>query len=132
MLNKHNRKQKYKRMKKGVIEIEGMEFYAFHGCYKEEQIVGNRFIVDLSFETDVKAATESDSVIDSVNYVEVYELVEQQMQITSHILENVAERIIESIMSRFFPQIISVKVKVSKCNPPLGGNVKKVSVILEK
>ena len=29
----------------GIIEIEGMEFYAFHGCFEAEQIVGNKFIV---------------------------------------------------------------------------------------
>lgn len=119
-------------MKKGVIEIEGMEFYAFHGCYREEQIVGNRFLVDLTFETDIMAATESDSIEDTVSYLEVYELVEQEMKITSHILENVAQRIIDGVMERFYPQITHIKVKVSKCNPPLGGNIKKVSVTLEK
>lgn len=119
-------------MKKGLIEIEGMEFYAFHGCYKEEQIVGNRFLVDLTFETDVHAATESDSIIDTISYLEVYEIVDEQMKIKSHILENVAERIIEAIMARFYPLIDRIKVKVSKCNPPLGGNIKKVSVTLER
>lgn len=119
-------------MKKGVIEIEGMEFYAFHGCYREEQIVGNRFLVDLTFETDIMAATESDSIEDTVSYLEVYELVEREMKITSHILEHVAQRIIDGVMERFYPQITHIKVKVSKCNPPLGGNIKKVSVTLEK
>lgn len=118
-------------MKKGVIEIEGMEFYAFHGCYKEEQVVGNRFLVDLTFETDVHAATESDSIEDTVSYLEVYEIVKEQMKETSHILEHVAQRIIDAIMERFFPIITQVKVKVSKCNPPLGGHVKKVSLTLE-
>ena len=37
----------------GLIQIENMEFYAFHGHYREEQIVGNRFIVDLTIETDM-------------------------------------------------------------------------------
>ena len=119
-------------MKKGIIEIEGMEFYAFHGCYKEEQIVGNRFLVDLTFETDVKDASESDSIQDTVSYLEVYEIIDKQMKITSHILEHVAERIIEAIMSVFQSQITHIKVKVSKCNPPLGGNIKKVSVTLER
>lgn len=119
-------------MNKGIIEIEGMEFYAFHGCYKEEQVVGNRFLVDLTFETDVKHATESDSIVDTISYLEVYEIVEAQMNITSHILENVAQRIIDAVMEKFYPDIDHIKVKVSKCNPPLGGHVKKVSVTLQK
>lgn len=119
-------------MKKGVIEIEAMEFYAFHGCYREEQIVGNRFLVDLTFETDIEAAAESDFIGDTVNYLEVYKIIDAQMKITSHILENVAQRIIDAIMERFYPQILHIKVKISKCNPPLGGNIKKVSVTLEK
>lgn len=118
-------------MKKGVIEIEEMEFYAFHGCYKEEQIVGNRFLVDLTFETDVYAATESDSIEDTISYLEVYTIVDEQMKITSHILEHVAQRIIDAITERFSPLLTHIKVKVSKCNPPLGGHVKKVSVTLE-
>ena len=34
----------------GKIIIEEMEFYAFHGHYQEEQIVGNRFLVDLEMD----------------------------------------------------------------------------------
>ena len=29
----------------GIIEIEGMEFFAFHGCYETERVVGNKFMV---------------------------------------------------------------------------------------
>ncbi len=119
-------------MRKGVIEIEGMEFYAFHGCYKEEQIVGNRFLVDIVYETDSSSAIDSDSICDAVSYLEVYQIVEKQMAITSHLLEHVAERIIDAVLGHFYPQITHIKVKVSKCNPPLGGFVKKVSVTLEK
>ena len=40
----------------GLIQIENMEFYAFHGHFKEERIVGNKFIVDLTIETDMTNA----------------------------------------------------------------------------
>lgn len=119
-------------MQKGVIDIEGMEFYAFHGCYREEQIVGNRFLVDLQFTTDIESAMVSDSIEDTVSYLTVYEIVAREMKITSHILEHVAKRIIDAIYSEYEGQILSVKVKVSKCNPPLGGFVQKVSVTAER
>ena len=37
----------------GLIQIENMEFYSFHGHFREEQIVGSRFLVDLTIETDM-------------------------------------------------------------------------------
>ena len=37
----------------GLIQIENMEFYAFHGHYREEQIVGNKFLVELSIDSDM-------------------------------------------------------------------------------
>ena len=52
----------------GKIVIEEMEFYAFHGHYQEEQIVGNRFLVDLEMDADLTAAAGSDSLSDAVNY----------------------------------------------------------------
>jgi 7,8-dihydroneopterin aldolase/epimerase/oxygenase len=51
----------------GLIQIEGMEFYSFHGHYKEERIVGNKFLVDLTIETDMQKASESDNLKDAVN-----------------------------------------------------------------
>ena len=43
----------------GLIEIEGMEFYAYHGHFKEEQVVGNKFLVNVSIETDCEKAAKS-------------------------------------------------------------------------
>lgn len=104
-----------------------MEFYAFHGCYKEEQIVGNRFRVDLSFTIDVTQATESDSILDTVSYLTVYEIVKEQIAITSHILEHVSQRILDALKQQF-PQILETTIKVTKLAPPLGGQLTGVSV----
>lgn len=114
-------------MKTGVIEIENMEFYAHHGCYKEEQVVGNVFRVSFRMEVDMEKAVLSDQVSDSVNYLDVYETIREQMAVTSHILEHVAHRILEAVKERF-PALLSASVKVSKMNPPLGGQAESVSV----
>ena len=71
----------------GLIQIENMEFYSFHGHYKEERIVGNRFLVDLTLETDMTVAAGSDNLKDAVNYQRVYEIVKQQMEL-NHICWN--------------------------------------------
>ena len=113
----------------GKIQLEGMEFFAYHGHYREEQIIGTKFIVDLEMEFDTAEAEHSDHLGDTVNYQEVYQVVKREMEINAHLLEGVARRIMDSV-TRLFPQVHSVKVKIAKVNPPLGGKVKQVSCIL--
>jgi 7,8-dihydroneopterin aldolase/epimerase/oxygenase len=115
----------------GRIEIEGMEFYAFHGHYDVEQVVGNRFLVDLSLDTDLLKASESDQLEDTVNYQEVFQLVKEEMEIKSHLLENVAGRIMKRLFLTY-DHILKARIKVSKMNPPLGGQINSVSVTIEK
>lgn len=115
----------------GLIEIEGMQFYAFHGHFEAEQIVGNNFEVNIQLETDCEKAAVSDNLKEALNYQEVYILVKKEMAITSHLLENVAQRILDSIFLNY-SEIKYAKVKVSKLNPSMGGEIKKVSVTLTK
>lgn len=115
----------------GIIKIEEMEFYSFHGHFKEERIVGNKFLVDLTIDTDMKLPAESDNLKDAVNYQRVYEIVKQQMELKSHLLENIAGRILDAIYSEM-KGIEKVTVKVSKMNPPMGGKIGSVSVVLSR
>lgn len=115
----------------GLIQIEGMEFYSFHGHYKEEQIVGNKFIVDLTIETDMDIPMVSDNLKDAVNYQKVYEIIKQQMGMKSHLLEHIAGRILDAVESEL-QGIKRSTVKVSKMNPTMGGKVASVSVVLTR
>jgi dihydroneopterin aldolase len=115
----------------GLIQIENMEFYSFHGHFKEERIVGNKFLVDLTIETDMKVPAESDNLRDAVNYQQAYEIVKLQMEKKSHLLEHIAGRIIDAIYAEM-TGIQKVTVKVSKMNPPMGGKIGSVSVVLSR
>lgn len=115
----------------GLIQIENMEFYSFHGHFKEERIVGNKFLVDLTVETDMKAPSESDNLKDAVNYQKLYEIIKQQMEMKSHLLEHIAGRILDAIYSEM-EGITKATVKVSKMNPPMGGKIGSVSIILTR
>jgi 7,8-dihydroneopterin aldolase/epimerase/oxygenase len=108
-----------------------MEFYSFHGHYKEEQIVGNRFLVDLTIETDMSKPMESDNLKDAVNYQRAYELVKMQMEQKSHLLEHIAGRILDAVFSEM-EGITKATVKVSKMNPPMGGKINSVSVVMSR
>lgn len=115
----------------GKIQIENMEFYAYHGCYKEEQVVGNHFLVDLTVETDCTKPMHSDNLKDALNYLKAYEFVKAEMSVKSHLLEHVAARILDRLYAEF-DQIDHATVKVRKMNPPLGGKLESVSVTLSK
>lgn len=107
-----------------------MEFYAYHGCFEEERKIGTWFNVDLSLEVDTSKAEKSDNLEDTVNYQAVYQVVKEQMMIPSHLLENVARRILDAIIKNF-PAVSYAWVKVKKMNPPLGGVMESVSVEIE-
>jgi len=115
----------------GVIEIEGMKFYAYHGHFKAEQIVGNWFEVNIRIETDCSRAAESDKLEDALNYQAVYESIKKTMQQKSALLENVAKHILDELCDKF-PSIDKIRVKISKLNPPMGGEIEKVSVTLKR
>ena len=111
----------------GLIRLEGMEFYAFHGHFLEEQIVGNSFIVDLEIETDMSLPSVTDDLNDAVDYQTAFAIVDREMEHKSALLENIAGRILKSLSSEL-KGIIRATVKISKINPPLGGKIKSVSI----
>ncbi len=113
----------------GIIELEGMHFFAYHGFYESERVAGNEFIVDVTIETDCSPAAKSDNLEDALNYQLVYDLVKREMEVKSHLLEHVANRIVDALYNQF-KKVQSIKVKVSKMNPPMGGQIKKASVTL--
>ena len=76
------------------ISLEGMEFFAYHGCFSEEQIIGTHFIVDLWIEANTAEAEETDKLSKTLNYQEIYLLVKDQMVIKSKLLEHVGRRIL--------------------------------------
>lgn len=113
------------------IKLNGMEFYAFHGCFSEERAIGTNFRLDVSFETDTKKAQQTDNIADTVSYLDVYQVVKREMGVPSHLLEHVGERICSALLSGF-PAMESVTVQVSKLNPPLGGQLESVTVEITK
>lgn len=112
-----------------TIELEGMDFHAFHGCYDLEQRTGSRFEVGLRLTVALGEVAALDSVECAVNYLTVYEVVRGQMQRTQRTIERVAQNIIDALTERF-PQIECAECRVSKIAPPLGGKVARVSVTL--
>lgn len=111
----------------GTISVEGMEFFAYHGCFEEEQVIGTRFEVDVFLETDTQVAEQTDDLTKTVNYQEIYLLVKAEMAENSKLLEHVARRILDRI-EKEYPTVTGSRIRISKLNPPVGGKVDRVSV----
>lgn len=113
------------------LRIEGMEFRAGHGCYDVEQRVGGSFVVDITLTVADNGAAAADDVNATVNYVEVYETIREQMVAPSRIIENAAQRILEAVAVRF-PQVVQTSVTLAKLAPPIGGKTSRVAVTLTR
>ena len=109
------------------ISLLGTEFYAYHGCFKEERQVGTRFKVDLLLEYDATQAAHTDALAQTVNYQTVYSEIKEIMEHPVNLLETVTQKCLSMLKDKF-PQIIHAEVTVHKLNPALGGKIEAVSV----
>lgn len=112
-----------------LVELVNMEFYSYHGHFREEQIIGNKFIVNFSAECDVFTPGESDQLEDALNYQELYTLIKEEMNVPSKLLENVALRIVKRVKATY-PAVGKITLSVAKMNPPIGGKVEASRVVI--
>lgn len=115
----------------GLVSLEGLEFFAYHGYYDEEQKVGNKYSVDITVKADLKEAAQHDSLQETVNYEALYEVVKQEMQVRSRLLEHIGYNIIQTVF-REFSSVKWVEISISKFNPPIGGVCKQARVTLKE
>ena len=115
----------------GLIAIEGIQIYAYHGYYAEEQVLGNYYLVDVYVGVNTKSVVKSDNLADTVNYETIYYIVKVEMNKKAKLLETVAQKIVNRIKS-IFENVETLKVRISKLNPPLGGTVARTFVEFEE
>ncbi len=113
-----------------TIEVSGIKLYAYHGCLTEEGKIGGNYIVDLTVKADYSISFESDALTDTIDYVVLNKIVEEEMAIRSKLIEHVAFRILKRIQDTD-RRIAHTTVKVRKLSPPINGDVDEVAVIIE-
>tara|TARA_R110002049_G_scaffold50539_8_gene143455 strand:- start:4897 stop:5253 length:357 start_codon:yes stop_codon:yes gene_type:complete len=114
----------------GTIVVGNIKVYAYHGCLYEEAQIGSDYMVHVTVSADLEKAAISDALKDTVDYVHINHIVVKEMAIRSKLLEHVAKRIIDRIFSEI-NIVNSAEVRVSKINPPIGGDVDMVSITLQ-
>lgn len=102
------------------IQLQGLEFFATHGLYKEENRLGNRFRVDVHLLLDVPFDPDDLRIENTIDYAGVYAIVKAEMETVCPLLESLGQRMIRRITSQF-PDLLRLDVAVSKANPSIGG-----------
>ena len=115
----------------GQIALEGLEFFAFHGYYDEEQKIGNKYGIDLYVTTDLLAAGSTDRLAQTVNYEVLYRLVVEEMKQPARLLEHLGHRVLDRVMAEL-PGVRKARICVSKFNPPVGGICYRARVTLSR
>jgi 7,8-dihydroneopterin aldolase/epimerase/oxygenase len=115
----------------GIISLEGIEFFAYHGYYDEEQKIGAKYSIDISVEADFDQAARKDELAFTVNYENLYRIIKEEVKIPSKLLENIARRILDRVFNEF-PVIERVEISISKFNPPVGGVCNRARIFLKE
>ncbi|WP_339622587.1 dihydroneopterin aldolase [uncultured Winogradskyella sp.] len=115
----------------GIIKVENIRVFANHGCLKEETLIGSDYRVDLKVKANLSASSISDELVDTVDYVFLNNIVREEMDKPSKLLETVAQRIIDRIFNED-KMVTKTSVWVSKINPPIGGDVEMVTIKLSQ
>ena len=108
-------------IKESYITLTDLRFHAFHGVMPQERLTGNDYSVSLRIGYPVFDACLSDEVDDTLNYASVYDIVSQEMNVPSQLLERVAYRIADRLF-RKFNLITELDIKLNKLNPPFGAD----------
>ena len=113
----------------GLITVEGIRVFSYHGHLPEEAILGGQFIVNVWVTADTIEVEKTDDLNHTVDYVKIIEIVKEQMGIRSNMIEHPAKRIVDAIL--LLHKVQKVKVEVEKIQPPIDAAFNKISVTTE-
>lgn len=111
-----------------IVALHGVEFFAYHGFYPEEQKIGNTFIVDIEVEFE-PGDNIDDELGNTVNYEQLYDIAGERMKHPAKLIETVVQGIVDDIKQQYaFAD--AVKVSIKKLSPLIGAKVKYSEVVL--
>ncbi|MEC3879648.1 dihydroneopterin aldolase [Parapedobacter sp. 10938] len=112
------------------VAVADARFFAYHGYYPEEQVLGNEFSVDICVAFNREDRETADELQYTVNYELLYHIAKAEMQQPRKLLETVAESILRRVRTDF-PFVSDIEVSVTKHNPPFGGDGANARVVLK-
>ena len=111
------------------IHLKDMEFYGYHGVLPEETKLGQRFRVTLAIATDLQHAGETDNLMHTVSYAEVYDICQKIVEGKPYkLIETVAEQVAREVRETYPNAVKGIRVEIIKPDPPIPGHYREVSV----
>jgi dihydroneopterin aldolase len=114
----------------GVIEVNGIHLFAYHGCLEEESRIGGNYRVDIRIAGDLREAERSDELGATVDYGRVTAIVHEQMAVRSKLIEHVARRILDALKAEWSAPY-QWRVRLVKQRPPIHGDVDEAIYTIE-
>ena len=96
----------------GIIKLQNIRTFSYHGCLVEEEKIGSDYRVDLEIKTDLRKSSQTDELSDTIDYVLLNKIVVEEMAIRSKLLEHVGKRIITRCFTEI-PAVSRIKLEVS-------------------
>ena len=115
----------------GIIKLTNIRTFSFHGCLEEEAKIGSNYSVNLTIKTNLEPSAKTDELNDTVDYVDLNRIVVDEMAIRAKLLEHVAKRIMDRVLKEL-RMVTKIEVEVTKLNPPIGGDVEGVTIVMKK
>ena len=112
------------------IHVKGLRFWAHHGCMEEEAIIGQEYRVDVTLWVDLAPSAATDDLDKTVDYVDVYRIVKREMGVRSKLVEQVCDRIVKGLRAELH-LAQRVEVKLTKFQPPIGGDCDHITVVMQ-
>ena len=114
------------------IQIKDLECYCHHGVLKEENVLGQKFLVSATMYCDTKKAGLTDELAYSVNYAEAAHLIYEHMQENQYqLLETIAEKLADLLLHAY-PCLEQVDISVKKPWAPILLPLDTVSVTISR
>lgn len=102
-----------------TVSLNNLQFEACHGIFPEEKVLGNSFEVDCSVDIPDPGYVIR-HIEETVNYQKLYDIIREQMEIATPLLETVAMGIGTRIRESF-PAVMAISVSIRKLHPPIKG-----------
>jgi len=113
----------------GLITVEGISVFAYHGHLPEEAVLGGLFVVNVWVTVDTSEVEKTDNLKDTADYVKIIDIVKEKMAIRANMIEVPAKRISDAILT--LNKVQKVKVEVEKKVPPINASFDKISVTVK-
>jgi dihydroneopterin aldolase len=114
------------------IVLTGIHGFGYHGLFEQERKDGQDFFVDLTLSVDLRSASTSDAISDTVNYAEITDLVVEEITTNPvNLIEKLAGRIADRVLTQHV-KVNSVTVTVHKPQAPVAAQLKDIAVVVTR